>query len=162
MATLKHDLSVLFPASDSIPPDFASPPVEQREFLVDGELRTWDGPSQEVLSVVCVRRDGRLEQSRLGSYPLLDEAAATEALEAACTAYDHGKGEWPTMSVERRIRHVQDFTFRMKQHRREVVNLLMWEIGKPLADSEKEFDRTVAYIDDTIDALKNLDRISSR
>ena len=78
MATLKHDLSVLFPASDSIPPDFASPPVEQREFLVDGELRTWDGPSQEVLSVVCVRRDGRLEQSRLGSYPLLDEAAAPE------------------------------------------------------------------------------------
>ena len=38
----------------------------------------------------------------------------------------------------------------------------MWEIGKTYADSEKEFDRTVDYINDTIDALKELDRISSR
>ena len=34
----------------------------------------------------------------------------------------------------------------------------MWEIGKSLADAEKEFDRTVDYIRDTIDALKDLDR----
>jgi glyceraldehyde-3-phosphate dehydrogenase (NADP+) len=38
----------------------------------------------------------------------------------------------------------------------------MWEIGKTLKDSEKEFDRTVEYIIDTIEALKNLDRESSR
>jgi glyceraldehyde-3-phosphate dehydrogenase (NADP+) len=38
----------------------------------------------------------------------------------------------------------------------------MWEIGKSLKDSEKEFDRTVDYIVDTIDALKDMDRISSR
>jgi glyceraldehyde-3-phosphate dehydrogenase (NADP+) len=33
---------------------------------------------------------------------------------------------------------------------------------KTLTDSEKEFDRTIEYIIDTIDALKNLDRESSR
>lgn len=38
----------------------------------------------------------------------------------------------------------------------------MWEIGKSLGDSRKEFDRTVEYILDTIDALKDLDRVSSR
>ena len=38
----------------------------------------------------------------------------------------------------------------------------MWEIGKNLADSEKEFDRTVEYIEGTIEALKDLDRVSSR
>jgi len=38
----------------------------------------------------------------------------------------------------------------------------MWEIGKPLVESRKEFDRTVDYIVDTIDALKKLDRVSSR
>jgi len=38
----------------------------------------------------------------------------------------------------------------------------MWEIGKSLKDSEKEFDRTVKYIVDTIDELKKLDRESSR
>ncbi len=38
----------------------------------------------------------------------------------------------------------------------------MWEIGKTLPDAEKEFDRTVDYIADTIDALKDLDRVASR
>jgi glyceraldehyde-3-phosphate dehydrogenase (NADP+) len=35
-------------------------------------------------------------------------------------------------------------------------NYLMWEIGKSLGDSEKEFDRTVEYIYDTIASLKEL------
>ncbi len=38
----------------------------------------------------------------------------------------------------------------------------MWEIGKPLKDSVKEFDRTILYINDTMAALKELDRVSSR
>jgi glyceraldehyde-3-phosphate dehydrogenase (NADP+) len=50
----------------------------------------------------------------------------------------------------------------MRERRDDVVRLLMWEIGKTLPDAEKEFDRTVDYIRDTIDALKNLDRVSSR
>jgi aldehyde dehydrogenase (NAD+) len=43
-----------------------------------------------------------------------------------------------------------------------VVSLIMWEIGKSLADSEKEFDRTVDYIRATIEALKELDNSNSR
>ena len=38
----------------------------------------------------------------------------------------------------------------------------MWEIGKSQADAAKEFDRTVEYINNTIDALKDIDRQSSR
>jgi hypothetical protein len=45
--------------------------------------------------------------------------------------------------------------------RREVVNLLMWEIGKSLDDSRKEFDRTLQYINKTIEALKEVDRTNS-
>jgi glyceraldehyde-3-phosphate dehydrogenase (NADP+) len=46
--------------------------------------------------------------------------------------------------------------------RDQVVRFMMWEIGKTLPDSRKEFDRTVEYIRDTITALKELDRTSSR
>jgi glyceraldehyde-3-phosphate dehydrogenase (NADP+) len=42
------------------------------------------------------------------------------------------------------------------------VRLIMWEIGKTLPDARKEFDRTVAYIHDTVAAMKELDRASSR
>src|SRR5208283_3835628 len=62
----------------------------------------------------------------------------------------------------RRIEHMHTFVKKMKDKRDEVVNWLMWEIGKNLGDSRKEFDRTIDYIVDTIDAYKNLDRESSR
>jgi len=88
--------------------------------------------------------------------------AALECLEAAVMAYNHGCGVWPTMSVEERIACVQDFAALMVKQRDEVVRLLMLEIGKSAEDSAAEFDRTVKYIKDTIDALKELDRISSR
>jgi glyceraldehyde-3-phosphate dehydrogenase (NADP+) len=84
------------------------------------------------------------------------------ALESAVRAFDHGRGLWPTLSVAERISHLEDFTFLMKEQRDEVIRLLMWEIGKSYGDSAKEFDRTVEYIRDTIEAVKELDRNSSR
>jgi acyl-CoA reductase-like NAD-dependent aldehyde dehydrogenase len=77
-------------------------------------------------------------------------------------AYDDGRGLWPTMTVAERIGCLQDFTNQMISRRQEVVDLIMWEIGKPKADSEKEFDRTVDYIRATITALKELDNSNSR
>jgi hypothetical protein len=43
-----------------------------------------------------------------------------------------------------------------------IVNLIMWEIGKGLADSQKDFDRTVDYIRATINTLRDLDNSKSR
>ena len=137
-------------------------PMEQRHYLCDGAIKEWSGPQQDVLSPLCEAAGSTARQKHIGSYPLLTETQAMESLEAACGAYDHGRGEWPTMPVEERIRHVEAFAYRMQEQREEVVKLLMWEIGKTLPDAEKEFDRTVDYIRDTIDALKDLDRLSSR
>ena len=67
-------------------------------------------------------------------------------------AYDHGLGAWPTMTVGHRIECMQDFIRRMVAERSQIVNLIMREIGKSLADSQKEFDRTVSYMQDTIEA----------
>ena len=61
-----------------------------------------------------------------------------------------------------RIHHMEQFVFRMIEVKEQVVRLLMWEVGKSLQDSTKEFDRTVKYINDTLAALKDLDRASSR
>jgi glyceraldehyde-3-phosphate dehydrogenase (NADP+) len=153
----------LFPAMEEIPAGFRlTEPIQQAEYLVGGELRRWDGPMQEVLSPLFVDGPQGVQQVALGSYPLLTANVAMEALAAAVKAYDNGRGLWPTMSVGERISHVEDFVFRMKEQRQEVVRLLMWEIGKSHTDSAKEFDRTVDYIRDSIDALKELDRASSR
>jgi glyceraldehyde-3-phosphate dehydrogenase (NADP+) len=157
-------LRQLFPQDGEIPADHCPPPpIHQRTYLVNGELKTWDGPVDTVRSPVCVRKaDGHLEQIELGSVPSGGEQEAEEALEAAVAAYDDGRGLWPTMTVAERIGCLQDFTNQMISRRQEVVDLIMWEIGKPKVDSEKEFDRTVDYIRATITALKELDNSNSR
>ena len=155
-------VAAVFPTPGRVPVEDRLPaPVEQREYLVGGRLRIWEGPLQEVFSPLRMRSGSSLRRQRLGAYPLLTARESLAALSAASRAYDHGRGTWPTMSVAGRIRHVEAFAAAMVARRAEVVRLLMWEIGKTLADSEKEFDRTVEYIQDTIEALKDLDRASS-
>lgn len=156
-------LNGLFPRVEDIPAEYhLAAPITQREYLVDGELRAWPGPVQEVSSPICLRDGQSLTRAPLGSYPLLSPEASLTALAAAVRAYDNGKGLWPTMAVAERISRLEELAYRMKALRGEIVRLLMWEIGKNLPDAEKEFDRTVEYIKDTVYALKELDHTSSR
>ncbi len=160
---IQHQVELIFPTIDKIPNAFRfQDPVNQRQYLIDGELRHWDGDVETVLSPVHIQTDRGFVPVTVGYFPLLTEQESLAALNAAVAAYNRGRGLWPTMSVGQRIEHVQDFAYRMKEKRDEVVKLLMWEICKSYKDSQKEFDRTVGYIEDTIDALKNLDRVSSR
>lgn len=161
--TASNRLETLFPTLEQIPEQYRpEKAIEQREYLVNGTLQLWQGPLAPVRSPVCLSAADGIQSVILGSTPLLDSATAMTALEAAVQAYDRGQGAWPTMRVVERIQHVEAFLKRMREQREAVVNLLMWEIGKNLKDSEKEFDRTCDYIVDTINALKELDRRSSR
>lgn len=150
-------LDSLFPSAENIPETWRlGAPMEQRDYLVNGELRQWDGPLATVRSPVWLKEGAEERQVVLGSAPLLDADTALTALDAAVQAYDKGRGAWPNMRVAERIQHVENFLARMREQRQAVVKLLMWEIGKNLKDSEKEFDRTCDYIVDTINALKDL------
>lgn len=153
----------IFPSNDVIPEKFKiHTTLDQREFLINGEMKTWTGPLNPVLSPVFIKEGNNYTQKVIGSTPLLTTKESLEALDAAVKAYDLGKGLWPTMSVTDRIEHVEKFLAAMRKQRDEVVKLLMWEIGKSLKDSEKEFDRTCDYISDTVKALKELDRSSAK
>jgi glyceraldehyde-3-phosphate dehydrogenase (NADP+) len=66
------------------------------------------------------------------------------------------------MSVAARLACFEDFLARMAALRTEVARLVCWEVAKPWADALTEFDRTVAYGHATVEALKELDRASSR
>jgi len=163
IATSLSPIADIFPEAGRIPEEFRlKQAIHQREYLVDGQMRQWDGATHEVLSPIYVRENGELKRQAIGSYPLTTSAEAMQALDAAVRAYDNGRGEWPTMPIADRIGCMENFIGKMREKKAEVVNLLMWEIGKSLADANKEFDRTVEYIYDTIDALKDVDRSSSR
>lgn len=152
----------IFPTAHQVPKEFTAEVLNQKDYLIDGEIRYWEGETKDVMSPVCLMQDGALKQQRIGSFPMLTKVEAQQALDAAKKAYDKGRGQWPTMKVADRISCMEKFIDLMKEQRDTVVNLLMWEIGKNLNDSRKEFDRTVDYIVDTISAVKELDRNSSR
>jgi len=161
---LQQRLLELFPTPSDIPEECrVLAPLHQRAILLNGEMRIWKGETRPVFSPVAVRgADGTLAPVELGSFPVTGTAEADAAIAAAVAAYDSGRGEWPTMSVAGRIAAVENFTNQIVARRREIVNLIMWEIGKSLADSQKEFDRTIDYIKATIAELKALDNANSR
>ncbi|WP_396638022.1 NADP-dependent glyceraldehyde-3-phosphate dehydrogenase [Maribacter sp. R77961] len=134
--------------------------IEQRTYLVNGELKSWSGNTTEVFSTISSTKD--YKPTLLGSIPDMQEKEALDALDAALGAYGKGQGVWPTMHVKDRIECMEVFVAKMKTKREEVVKLLMWEIGKSLPDSQKEFDRTIEYIEDTIEDYKQLDRDAAK
>lgn len=156
------NLENLFPTEADVPAEYAlEGPLDQRSYLSNGDMLTWSGDVHTVLSPICIKTAKGLERKLIGTYPLCGEKEAQIALDAAVHAYNNGRGEWPTMSVSQRIECVEKFTRDIMEKKQEVVKLIMWEIGKTYGDSVKEFDRTIEYINATIDALKDIDRKSA-
>jgi len=134
--------------------------LHQKSYLSDGKLIEWNGKTDEVFSTISSSEN--YQKTLLGTVPHMDKATALEVLTSACNAFDKGKGLWPTMKVSERIACMETFVSKMKLQRETVVKYLMWEIGKSMPDSYKEFDRTVEYIEDTIEDYKDLDRNSAK
>lgn len=162
MSSAQQAFNNIFKKENEIPEEYRVPVIHQREYLLNGELVPWNGEVQDIYSPICLPTENGLERKLLGSVPSIGPKEAMEVLDACVKAYDNGLGEWPTMTVENRIKCMQKFVYLMIKERDLIIRLLMWEIGKTLPDSTKEFDRTVDYINQTIDALKDLDRESSR
>ena len=131
--------------------------IHHDTYLIDGNIGKWNGEFTEVISTLLANEEDD-KYITLGDSPKMDKKHALLALEAADKAYSNGTGTWPTMKVYERINCMQKFVDLMVLKRDEVVKLLMWEIGKNLKDSEKEFDRTVDYINETIKEYKKIDR----
>jgi hypothetical protein len=155
---IKEDLSMDFqsiwfdPSAPGVP---SAPSVEATTYLINGEIRQWDGKMQEVTSPIIIK--GASGRTRIGAYPMLDEATAMSAVAAAHAAYGRGMGAWPMSSVRSRIAAVEKYLAGLKAARDEIANIIMWEICKTKADSQKEVDRTIIYIQDTIQKLKELE-----
>lgn len=152
----------LFPHLNQVPTGLQPEVLDQRVFLCNGELKPWTGKQTDVHSPIYIQSGDSFEQIRLGSYPEMGPDDMQQVLDSALKAYNLGRGEWPTLKVRDRIAAIEHFLRQMLEKRELIVRWLMFEIGKNQSDSEVEFDRTVEYIEDTLEAVKNLDRETSR
>lgn len=157
-------LAALFPGPGEVPAEHDVTRFDDGGlWLCDGEVRRWSGPTTPVKACVMDRaRDGALERRVIGHTALLGAAEATQALDAACRAWDLGRGAWPRATIGERIERLVAFGKEIRPQRDLVARLIMWEIGKTLDDARKEFDRTVEYLDATVEALREMERAGSR
>ncbi|MCK6685687.1 MAG: aldehyde dehydrogenase family protein [Thermoanaerobaculia bacterium] len=158
-------LGSLFPSSfDEIPLPFRHTPDDTgKTLLIDGQVISWNGPVQPTRSAVCLRQaDGTFSQIDLGPQALASAAEGRAAVAAASRAWKGGRGDWARASVTARIEAVRKFVRVSLPLREKVAKALMWEVGKPYADSLVEFDRTFKYIEETADALLELERRAAK
>lgn len=163
MSGIEEKISLIFPEEEDIPEEIClKKPIIQSEYLINGEIIPWQKELHDVFSPICIKTFAGLKQKVIGSYPVLTEKESLQILDAAVNAYNNGRGPWPSMSVSKRIKYIEDFAFRLEKKKRDIVKLLMWEIGKSYKDSEKEFERTIRYIKNIVNALKTIEPASSK
>lgn len=143
-----------------IPEQYRVEPFKYSNYLIDGDVLEWNGQYDDIYSTIS--STAQYSPTLLGSVPHLGKEEALKAIESASKAYNRGNGKWATMKVRDRVSVMQNFLKQFKTKRERVTTLMMWEIGKTLSDCYKEFDRTVEYIEDTIEAYKDLDRDSAK
>ena len=65
-------------------------------------------------------------------------------------------GIWPQLSLKRRIEAIELFFDELvKTKREDIIQVLMWDIGKNRNDAEAEFDRTVSFAQQVIQAIRS-------
>lgn len=160
------DLATLFLTESEVPPALRPPAellTQEARVLIGGEVRPASA-EREVRSPVHLRPQPGAEPVAplLGRAPAVSADESLRALAAARAAWDRGNGRWPTLRPEDRIEAVERFLCAMVARRDVVCRLLLWEIAKSWPDAQGEFDRTVQYLRETIEALKEQDRQASR
>ncbi len=153
----------LFPVASDLPQTVKIPKINGR-ILIDGQILNSGFPSRTVTSPCSLRseKDGSLYYPELGTTPQVPEEIFMQAVDAASRAWAKGRGEWPSARMEDRINAISALRDQILKHRESISRLLMWEIAKTWTDAQAEFDRTITYMNDTIEATKQLDRDCSR
>lgn len=153
----------LFVKAGELDDSFAPAEIDATRYLIDGEIKKWEGATTEVESCVLVEKeDGSIGRRSLGFIHKIDTDTALAMAKAAERAFDSGRGAWPRAPVQERLKATEAFVEQMVAVREVVVRSLMWEIGKSRSESEGEFDRTVEYIQETISSVRARNNADAR
>lgn len=154
----KPDSPKLFPSLHNIPQEFRIDKFSgSLNYLLNGEILA-AAKGIEVKSPLMLMQEGAPTRYVLGEYADLNREEALAALDAAEKAWASGMGIWPQMTSEERIECVKEFVWRMRPQEKTFALLEMWEIGRPYQACLDEFRRTLKYIEDTVAALKTMEK----
>lgn len=90
----------------------------------------------------------------VGEVPTFTDATALQVLDVAVETWKGGAGVWTAQyTTQQRVDAVRNFFKELAVKREDIVTILMWEIGKNRVDAEAEFDRTVQFAEQLMDAV---------
>ena len=94
---------------NDIPEPFRPQKNNFNQYLVNGELKIWNGKMADVYSTIRTENEsGEIVPTLLGSVPDMESEPALNALESARKAFDRGKGQWP-IGVRERLNCLKRF-----------------------------------------------------
>ncbi|VEU42346.1 unnamed protein product [Pseudo-nitzschia multistriata] len=150
-----------------------SPPFVNPKLMIHGEITTKiDADDKSTMAVVDIRgcctetlsddnNEGgtsTLARPIIGKLAQMSKEQTLSVLGDAEKAWDGGSGAWPQMTLRERIDAMERLMQDLETNQREkMVQVLMWEIGKNRKDAESEFDRTISFAREVMQALKNDD-----
>ena len=100
--------------------------------------------------------NGCCSKKGIGELPQMSTIQSQAVLQNAIDGWNNGQGTWTQMSLKDRITHIRKFITELMNRREEIIRVLMWEIGKNYPDAKSEFDRTITFIEKSIEAIESL------
>lgn len=132
-------------------------PFVNPQVLVDGKVIPLEGyPNEDDSSTPTWSIQGCCSQKSIGELPQMSTTQSKSVLQNAIKGWNKGQGTWTQMSLADRIVHIRKFVSELMKEREEIIRVLMWEIGKNYPDAKSEFDRTISFIEQSIDAIEKV------
>lgn len=142
-------------SSVSVVNDLSIPPfINGNKVFIDGKISKFHGDISPVTSPIIDEKTH--ERTIIGNMAQMTKQDTIKVIESSTKAWNSGLGEWPQMSPNERIQAIENVIISLKEKRSEIIHLLMWEICKSLRDATTEFDRTIEFMEGTIDAYRNM------
>jgi glyceraldehyde-3-phosphate dehydrogenase (NADP+) len=150
-------------ATCSVPPHVGAKMMMNNQIITGGtdeEAATAENAFSKVVNVhgCCgVDETNKHVYTRpmIGKMPQMTSQETLSVLQDAERAWNGGSGTWPQMSLKERLKAIENFLQDLEINRREqMVQVLMWEIGKNRKDAESEFDRTIAFGRQVMDVVR--------
>jgi glyceraldehyde-3-phosphate dehydrogenase (NADP+) len=144
-----------FSVHGSDPEYKTKPMIDGAKSFIAGKVEPFLGEVDTVTSPIVDKETG--ERTVIGKVARFTKEHTLSAVAAAEKAWDGGQGVWPQLSAQARIEALERVVKNLKDRREEIVNVLMWEICKNTGDAAAEFDRTMQFIDKTLETFRAMD-----
>lgn len=139
---------------------FKEAPFVNPQVLIEGRVislkdyQQHDTTTQTTTPTPSWSIKGCCSKQSIGELPQMSTTQSKQILQNAIDGWNNGQGTWIQMSLSQRIQHIQKFIKELMNQREEIIRVLMWEIGKNYNDAMAEFDRTITFIEQSIDAIE--------